>query len=102
MGPLHRALMRRHLHVSSWLLDRMSAGCIAHVPLTLVGKRKLVELWQWAIHAGGQEGHVIEGLPTVPWPTVQKLLELARRCGADTVSLTEGGCNAADYVAEFG
>merc|ERR1711904_465708 len=70
--------------------------------LDLVAKRKLVELWQWAIHAGGPEGHVIEGLPTVAWSLVQKLLELAKKVGAETISLTEGGRNAADYVAEFG
>jgi Ran GTPase-activating protein (RanGAP) involved in mRNA processing and transport len=43
-----------------------------------------------------------EGLPTVPWPIVRKLLDVATILGADTVSLTERGQNAADYVAEFG
>jgi len=99
--PLHRAVMCRHLEVASWLLDRMLEGAKTK-RLDLVAKRKLVELWQWAIHAGGQEGHLIEGLPTVPWSTVRKLTQLAQILGADTIELTAGGRNAADYVAEFG
>lgn len=99
--PLHRAVMRRHVNVVSWLLDRM-LEVPGKVQLDLVAKRKLVELWQWAIHAGGPEGHVIEGLPTVAWSAVQKLMQLSKNVGADILDLTESGRNAADYVAEFG
>eukprot|EP00746_Dinoflagellata_sp_MGD_P163869 gnl/MRDRNA2_/MRDRNA2_92142_c0_seq1.p1 gnl/MRDRNA2_/MRDRNA2_92142_c0~~gnl/MRDRNA2_/MRDRNA2_92142_c0_seq1.p1 ORF type:complete len:859 (-),score=189.25 gnl/MRDRNA2_/MRDRNA2_92142_c0_seq1:92-2668(-) len=99
--PLHRAVMRRHVNVVLWLLDHMLPGA-GKIQLDLVAKRKLVELWQWAIHAGGPEGHIIEGLPTVAWSTVQKLLQLSKSLGADTIDLTERGRNAHDYVAEFG
>jgi len=99
--PLHRPVMRRNFEVASWLLEQMIPVADRKV-LSLVAKRKLVELWQWAIHAGGRQGHVIEGLPTLPWSTVQQLLKLAAKLHADTVTLSEGGRNAADYVAEFG